>query len=126
MEMQRIDMEQVRREVADRDARREKLQREQRAFARKRAHGGGRPSKPNPSKEIDGSRTIHEFLILHEGWECDNLGWVTEDGRVWTTSHAGRPYEIEDAGMELGLQRELTLKSLRGIERAIVLAAERK
>ena len=37
---------------------------------------------------------VREFLILREGWEMDNLGWITEDGKVYTTSHGGRPFEM--------------------------------
>ena len=36
-----------------------------------------------------------EFLILHEGWEMDNWGWITEGGKVYTTNHGGRPYEMD-------------------------------
>ena len=114
-------MERVRREFAEQDARRERLLKDRRERERRPKAESG-PRRPHPSKEIDGSRTIHEFVILHRGWECDNAGWVTEDGRVWTTSCAGGPYQIEDVGMELGAQRDLTLKSLRGIERAMELA----
>ena len=45
-------------------------------------------------EEIDGSRVKSTFAILHSGWEMDNVGWITEDGRVWTTSHGGAPYEM--------------------------------
>ena len=50
-------------------------------------------------KVIDGSRVIYEFTILHDGWEMDNRGWVTKDGRIFTTSHGG-PYEMEIGELE--------------------------
>lgn len=39
---------------------------------------------------------IFEFRILHDGWEMDNAGWITEDetGRkLYTTGH-GQEYEM--------------------------------
>ena len=37
--------------------------------------------------EIEGSKVIHEFVILREGWEMDNYGWVTEDKKIFSTNH---------------------------------------
>ena len=38
-------------------------------------------------------RLIHEALILYEGWEMDNRGWIVEmeDGSIlgFTTNHGG-------------------------------------
>ena len=42
--------------------------------------------------EIDGCPIIHTFTILYEGWEMDNLGWVTSDGKVWMTLHEGMTF----------------------------------
>ena len=28
-----------------------------------------------------------EFVILHDGWEMDNKGWIDSDGNGWTTNH---------------------------------------
>ena len=44
--------------------------------------------------EIDGSRVVYEFLIMRIEWEMDNYGWVTEDKRLFSTSHGGDPYEM--------------------------------
>ena len=38
-------------------------------------------------KTIDGSQVVYQYTVLHKGWEADEQGWVTEDGRVWGTSH---------------------------------------
>lgn len=67
--------------------------------------------------EIDGSKIVHEFLILREGWEMDNYGWVTEDGRIWETSHGGRPYRVTPA--QLDEKIEETQESLDGMRLAI-------
>ena len=45
-------------------------------------------------KAIDGSKVLHEFPVLWDAWECDNLGWITEDKRVWGTTHGSPPYEV--------------------------------
>ena len=37
--------------------------------------------------EIDGVPVVFEFTILHEAWECDSKGWVTKEGKLFTTSH---------------------------------------
>lgn len=34
------------------------------------------------------------FTILHAGWELDNVGWIANDGRVYTTSHGGAPFPM--------------------------------
>ena len=66
--------------------------------------------------KLGGSRVTQEFRILHDGWEADNVGWVTEDGRVWTTSHAGSPYEMSDS--ELDEKIGETVSSLQGLMEA--------
>ena len=37
---------------------------------------------------------IHEFRIMHDGWETDNAAWVTEDvagkRKLETTNHGGK------------------------------------
>ena len=40
---------------------------------------------------------VHEFSVLWPEWECDPLGWVTEDGHVWLTSHGSAPHEADAA-----------------------------
>lgn len=45
--------------------------------------------------EIDGSKVVEEFVVMRPGWEMDELGWITEDGRVWETSHGSGPIEWE-------------------------------
>ena len=74
-------------------------------------------------KSIEGSEVIKTFTILYNGWETDNEGWITKDGRVWTTSHGGSPYEmsteqvkekIEEANLSLmGLIDALTAKTFK-------------
>ena len=64
-------------------------------------------------KILGGSEVIKTFIILYNGWETDNEGWITKDGRIWITSHGGSPYEmpIEDLREKI---RE-TSSSLRGL-----------
>ena len=31
--------------------------------------------------EMDGSKVVHAFTVLWPEWECDPLGWLTEDRR---------------------------------------------
>lgn len=45
-------------------------------------------------EEIDGSKVVLQFEIPYVGWEMDNTGWITEDGRAWETSHGGGPIEM--------------------------------
>ena len=45
-------------------------------------------------EEIDGSKVVLQFEIPHTGWEMDNAGWITEDGRAWETSHGTCPIEM--------------------------------
>ena len=59
---------------------------------------------------------IHEFTILHEGWEMDNLGWVMDDGRIYTTNHGG---ECEMPRQALLHKIKETKDSLRGLEKAL-------
>ena len=64
--------------------------------------------------EIDGVPIIHTFTILYEGWEMDNLGWVTSDGRVWTTSHGGKPYEMDEEDLSEKIsEAEFSLTGMR-------------
>lgn len=41
------------------------------------------------------TKILHEFKILHEGWELDNAGWVVElydeEKKIVLTNH-GQPY----------------------------------
>ena len=66
--------------------------------------------------EIEGSQVIHEFTILHHGWEMDNTGWVTAAGKVYTTSHGGKPYQMEPGELD-GHIRD-TAASLKGLQTA--------
>ena len=59
--------------------------------------------------EIDGKKVVYEFIVLHKGWEMDNEGWVTEDGRMWCTNHGGL-YEM--GATELHEFIDTTTKSL--------------
>ncbi len=57
------------------------------------------------------------FTILHAGWELDNVGWIANDGRVYTTSHGGAPYPMSTG--ELKAKIEETTESLHGLVRAL-------
>ena len=59
---------------------------------------------------------VREFLILREGWEMDNLGWITEDGKVYTTSHGGRPFAMSIDEVQNHIDE--TNRSLAGLFRA--------
>ena len=73
---------------------------------------------------IDGRPVVHEAVILREGWEMDNRLWVTDDHRIWSTSHGGAPQEISaELLAETIAETERSLESLR---RAQALAAWRK
>ena len=48
--------------------------------------------RDEPTTTIDGKKVIHRFMVFHHEWECDGWGWVTEDGRLWLSTH-GRVYE---------------------------------
>ena len=54
--------------------------------------------------EIEDRKVIHHFTVLHEGWELDNDGWVTDDGRVWMTNH-GSLYETDEEELQGHLKR---------------------
>lgn len=57
------------------------------------------------------------FTILHAGWELDNVGWIANDGRVYTTSHGGAPFPMSMD--ELKAKIEETTESLHGLVRAL-------
>ena len=57
-----------------------------------------------------------EFLILHKGWEMDNIGWITEENEVYTTSHGGGPYAMTLAQIEQHIAQ--TEESLAGLKAA--------
>ena len=40
------------------------------------------------------------FTILHADWELDNVGWIANDGRVYTTSQGGAPFPIVHGHVE--------------------------
>ena len=74
--------------------------------------------------EIDGVRVIHEFKMYHHEWEADGYGWVTDDGRVWHTSHGGNPFEIEIS--DLTEKVDELKDAIVGIHKASVLIKDRK
>ena len=67
--------------------------------------------------EIEGVKVQTEFLILREGWEMDNWGWITADGKVYTTSHGGRLYEMRIEELESHIEE--TERSLFGLHLAL-------
>ena len=77
-----------------------------------------------PLNDPQASKVIHEFTIMREGWEMDNLGWITIDGRVFTTSHEGRPYEMTVEALNLLFIN--TKLSLEGLKTALTATQIRK
>ena len=72
--------------------------------------------------EIDGVRIVHEFVVLWHEWECDGYGWVTEDGRVYLSTHGN----IFEAPTSEVLERlEAALSCADGIRKALALASHR-
>ena len=71
---------------------------------------------------LDGSTVVHEFLLMRPGWEMDNTGWVTKDGRLWLTSHGGPPYEC--SRIEILKELTRTTRSAAEIAKALALAHE--
>ena len=64
---------------------------------------------------INGSEIVDRFTVLHERWDMDNEGYITEDGNVWLCSH-GNVYraswsEIHEYILD-------TQESLDGLRRA--------
>ena len=74
-------------------------------------------------KEIDGSPVIHEFIVMHDGWEMDNRGWVTADGRGWMTSHGGPP--IPASSDEIHEHMAEALRSMGSMAEALKLMARK-
>ena len=67
-------------------------------------------------QQIQGQNVKSEFVILHHEWECDGYGWVTEDGRVWVTSHGGDPFEASAETIERFIDSaESCLEGLRTV-----------
>ena len=66
--------------------------------------------------EIDGRPVVVEFKV--PAWDCDPYGWVTDDGRIWHTSH-GCFVEINEEYM-LHLMAE-PLESIRQIQSALLM-----
>ena len=60
---------------------------------------------------------VDEFVItcIPDG-NCHNIGWITDDGRVFTTSHGGGPYQM--GADEIDRHIEETRASLAGLTRA--------
>ena len=87
--------------------------------------GGARHTRygENVFTHIQGQKVIHTFLVLHEGWEADNAGWVTEDGRVWTTSHGSRPQLARPGWLETQLAE--AEQSVVGLKTATAIAHNR-
>ena len=70
-------------------------------------------------EQISKLKVISEFLILHEGWEMDNQGWVLEDGSLRATNHGGL-YVMDQRELE-GFLRT-TKEVVTGLEDAVALA----
>ena len=74
--------------------------------------------------EIDGAKVVHEFIVLWHRWECDGYGWITEDGRVWFTTHGSEPFEVESE--ELLERMEETLACATGLQKALAATTKRQ
>lgn len=57
------------------------------------------------------------FTILHAGWELDNIGWITNDGRVYTTSHGSAPCPMSMDMLKAKIEE--TTESLHRLVRAL-------
>ena len=66
--------------------------------------------------EARGFQVVGRFVVLHNGWEMDNEGWITSDGQVWTTSHGGNPYPM--TSQEVQAHIDETSSSFEGLIRA--------
>lgn len=68
---------------------------------------------------------IFEFIILHEGWEMDNKGWIEKQSngilKLMTTGH-GFKYEMSIE--ELSDKITETEKSLEGLKKAMDLITQ--
>lgn len=53
---------------------------------------------------IDGSAVVRKILLLREGWELDEDGWILEDGRVFGTNH-NRLCELDEADIERVMEK---------------------
>jgi hypothetical protein len=78
-----------------------------------------------PVKCDDGAfrieRRIGESVVLNDGWEFDNLAWVTDDGsqrKLWTTSHGGECEMSQDMLVDKVAE---TQKSLDGLMKLATL-----
>ena len=54
-------------------------------------------------------RIVHEFVVLWHEWECDGYGWVTEDGRVYLSTH-GNIFEAPTSEVLERLEAALLLR----------------
>ena len=84
-------------------------------------HANGEAAGKMQFTEIDGVKVVHEFIVLWHLWECDGYGWVTEDGRVYLSTH-GKIFEAPDS--EVIERLEAALSCADGIRKALALAAE--
>ena len=71
----------------------------------------------------DGPMVVYQFTILREGWKM-NKGWVTADGRIWSTTHGRTLLEI--SSKELQGYIDDTDKSLESLRMAMQISNHRK
>ncbi|GEM_PF-6745071 len=57
------------------------------------------------------------FTIPHTGWELDNVGWIANDERVYTTSHGGAPFPMSMDVLRAKIEE--TTESLHGLVRVL-------
>ena len=72
--------------------------------------------KRNQERHIP-SGVRERFTILHAGWELDNVGWIANDGRIYTTSHGSAPFPMSMDALKAEIEE--ATESLHGLVRAL-------
>ncbi len=57
------------------------------------------------------------FVIMWAGWELDDVGWIANDGRVYTTDHGSGPRLMSEKLLRARIAA--TTDCLQGLERAL-------
>ena len=77
-----------------------------------------RPTAKHPAIEELDRDFESKFIILYDGWEMDNEGWVMPDGRVFTTSRGIDVVEMNT--LEIESKIKVAEASLVGLKRALI------
>ena len=75
--------------------------------------------KQDKRETINGSRIVRKFPILRDSWEMDNVGYITEDGNVYTTNHETI---VEYHKSEMLADMADALEMMQGIQEALSCA----